>query len=234
MRACLVVGGSHGAPMVPGPIVETGMPREPAGKGGAQGGRATGRKAPELRRTACRRGGKRVARRVAIAALALLGGVLASASSRAIDPDPAPTVSSYAPVEWQLLADFPYDDPGLGGLDGATAETLAKRRQQLPAAVRALDGKMVSVRGFAVPADIDGGRISEFLLLAKNELGCCFGDSATMNQWILVRVRRGDHVELDDLEPVSVSGRLEVGEEVESGTVLSLYRLTAHRVEPAP
>jgi len=182
-----------------------------------------------------RDGGRRGACRVATALLALLGSVLgASATSHALEPDPLPTVSGYAPVEWRLLGDFTYDDPGLGGLDDATAETLAKRREELPAAVRALDGKLVSVRGFAVPADIDGDRISSFMLLAQNDLDCCFGDSASMNQWILVRVRPGDRVSLDLLEPMRVSGRLEVGEEVASGMVLSLYRLTADRIERAP
>ncbi len=174
------------------------------------------------------------ARPIAIAVLTLLGSVLAGATARAIDPEPVPSVSSYATVEWQVLADFFYDDPGLGGLDDVSAEALAKRHQKLPAAVRALDGKMVRVRGFAVPAELEGDRIASFLLFAQNELDCAFGHATSMNEWIMVQVRPGDRVELEPFEPMRVSGRLEVGEEIDSGMVLSLYRLTAHRVERAP
>ena len=171
--------------------------------------------------------------------VAVLGVLLGAASWGVAGPEGARATATavapgYEPVGWQLLGDFVYDDPGLGGLEGATADALAKRRDALPAAVRALDGKLVSVRGFAVPADVDGDRVSAFLLLAQNDLDCCFGESARMNQWILVRVRDGERVQLDLLQPMRVSGRLAVGEEVSGGIVLSLYRLAADRVEPAP
>lgn len=183
------------------------------------------------REMASRRRGRCLTSGVGAAASVLLGLALLAASARASETDSAQAAADYASVPWGVLADWTYEDPGIGGLDDASEEALAKRHEQLPPDVRALDGKLVSVRGFAVPAEVDDGRISSLMLLANNELDCPYGHYPSMNEWIMVRVRPV-RVDLRPYEPMRVSGRLEVGEEVEGGTVLSLYRLKADRVEP--
>ena len=166
-----------------------------------------------------------------LAATALL--VLVASGPAASQSPPTPTVPGYAPVDWKVLADWVYEDPGIGGIEDASAESLKRRHQQLPAEVRALGGKKVSVAGFAVPAETDEeGRITSLMLLGRNELDCAFGHYPGMNEWILVELRQPDLVELEPYEPMRAFGRMDVGEEVEDRTVISLYRLAADRIEP--
>ena len=72
---------------------------------------------------------------------------------------------------------------------------------------------------------ITRGRITEFILTAKNEIGCCFGSGLSMNQWIHVAVQEGRAFDLEPFGIATVLGLLEVGEEVRGGTVMSLYRM---------
>ena len=81
------------------------------------------------------------------------------------------------------------------------------------------------MRGYVVPITVTRGRITEFVLAAKNELGCCFGSGLSMNQWIHVAVQEGRSFELEPFAIATVLGLREVGEEVRMGTVLSLYRM---------
>jgi hypothetical protein len=132
----------------------------------------------------------------------------------------------FQPVSWELLAGFPYDFEMPGALEDSSPDALAERNQQLiPPEVRALDRRPIAVRGYVIPITITRGRVTEFILAAKNEIGCCFGDGLSMNQWIHVAVPEGRSFDLDPLSIATVLGLLEVGEKVREGTVLSLYRM---------
>ncbi len=132
----------------------------------------------------------------------------------------------FQPVSWEVLGGFPYDFEMPGALEDASPEALAERNQRLiPPEVRALDRRPIAVRGYAIPITIERGRVTEFILAAKNEIGCCFGAGLAMNQWIHVAVPEGRSVDLQPLGIATVLGLLEVGEEVRQGTVLSLYRM---------
>jgi hypothetical protein len=113
-----------------------------------------------------------------------------------------------------------------GALEDASPDALAERNQRLlPPEVRALDRRPIAVRGYVIPITIMRGRVTEFILAAKNEIGCCFGDGLSMNQWIHVAATEGQSFAVEPLSIATVLGRLEVGEEVRNGTVLSLYRM---------
>ncbi len=132
----------------------------------------------------------------------------------------------FQPVSWDVLGGFPYEFEMPGALEDASPEALAERNERLiPPEVRALDRRPIAVRGYAIPITIERGRVTEFILAAKNEVGCCFGAGLAMNQWIHVAVPEGRSVDLDPYEIATVLGLLEVGEEVRQGTVLSLYRM---------
>ncbi len=129
-------------------------------------------------------------------------------------------------ISWNRLGGFPYEFEMAGFLDDASPEVLAERNERLiPTEVRALDGQPVAVRGYAIPVSISQGRVTDFILAAKNEIGCCFGAGLAMNQWIHVAVPEGQVFDIEPYEIATILGRLEVGEEVKQGTVLSLYRL---------
>jgi hypothetical protein len=159
---------------------------------------------------------------------------LLSAPTAASDLPAAPSgiEGDYAAIDWRLLAGFDYEDPKPGTLKGLDAAALARRNADLPKKVRALHGKPIALRGYLIPARMDAqGRVSEFMLSAKNDLGCCFGFGVKMNEWVYVTLAPGADPPSDEpLALVTALGSFDVGEEVKNGSVYSLYRMTADRV----
>ena len=109
------------------------------------------------------------------------------------------------------------------------ADASRKIMSQIPAPVKALNEKQVAVRGFMLPMRVDKGMVTEFLLL-KNQMGCCFGISPGINEWIDVRTSgKGVNPLMDDL--LTVYGTLHVGEVRENGYLTGIYRLDCERVQ---
>ena len=134
-------------------------------------------------------------------------------------------------VSWDLLSGFPYDFEIPGMLEQASKEEIARRsREIIPARVRALDGQLIALRGYVIPTEMEGDVVRSFILAAKNEVGCCFGAGLSMNQWVAVEVPEGDGFRCDPFVLATVLGKIEVGEEVEDGWVLSLYRMAAQKI----
>lgn len=130
--------------------------------------------------------------------------------------------SSYTWIDFDPLMDFEY--PELVRLDGDVPPP------ELPAAVRALNGKRVAVEGFMSPLAFDAGGVKEFSLVQDPSL-CCFGAVPEMNHWIHVVMPDKERTEFYSFDPVAVFGVLQVGEEYQDGYVVSLYRMVADRVE---
>lgn len=99
----------------------------------------------------------------------------------------------------------------------------------IPAAVKALHGKPVSIEGFMLPLDLTPEGVSVFMLNASIDL-CYFGAPVRMNEWVLVKMKAGKRAKFTHLSTV-VKGRFEVGEEMRNGRVASLYRLEADSAE---
>lgn len=128
----------------------------------------------------------------------------------------------YLPVSFATLAGFPYDQY-------TVEESLAERgdgtvEDQIPAAIRALSGRKVAVRGFMVPIEFTRNETRSFLLV-RNRMVCCFGMLVGLNEWIYVRMKEDRAARwLNDI-PVTVYGTLTVGEDIRDGMVLSVYRM---------
>jgi hypothetical protein len=159
---------------------------------------------------------------------ALLPGALATAGSAR----PAGAEGArFQSIGWDVLGGFVYDPVLPDDLLNPSREQLARRAEQvIPPGVRALDGHAIALRGYVIPMEIRNGRMLSFILAAKNEIGCCFGDGLAMNQWVAVDVPQELTVEADMLEPATVLGELDVGEEIADGYVMSLYRLKAQKI----
>ncbi|MBL8962426.1 MAG: DUF3299 domain-containing protein [Gemmatimonadetes bacterium] len=95
----------------------------------------------------------------------------------------------------------------------------------IPATVKALDGKMVYLKGFMLPLDLDAQGVTKFMLNASIDM-CYFGAPVRLNDWIMITMKPGKKAKFTHL-PTGVWGRLEVGEEVRNGRIVSIYRLTA-------
>ena len=140
----------------------------------------------------------------------------------------APTKSEnagYTIVQFDSLADFPYQQWWLSPEANPTPPP-----EQLPAAVRALNGKASGIAGFINPLDLDDkGTMSNFMLMRTQSL-CCYGAPLTLQDWIDVKLPEGQRVRPTMHVPVFVMGKLEVGEIIEHGFAKSLYRLQADKV----
>jgi len=140
-----------------------------------------------------------------------------------------PLPPGYQRVGFETLSAFPFEvtremAEGTNQLAAATVAT----RPTIPAAVRALDGRLVAVRGFLLPVKMNNGLAFEFLLLRSQSL-CCFGSIPKINEWITVQ-DKGEGVKPIMDQPLTVLGRLHVGEIREQGYLVGLYRLDAERI----
>jgi hypothetical protein len=111
----------------------------------------------------------------------------------------------YEVVEWKTLGGFEY-----------------KEGMELPENVRALHGKKVALAGYMFTLD-EIENIKHFLIV-ESLWSCCFGVPPNVNQVIEINIAGRRGVEYTSL-PVMLTGTLEVGEKMEDGFVVSLYRL---------
>jgi hypothetical protein len=131
--------------------------------------------------------------------------------------------AGYEAVSFSTLSNFEYELPD--PLDPSAKPDL----NQLPAAIKSLNGKQVSIRGFMLPLDLDNTGVGEFMLNGSLDM-CYFGAPVRMNEWVLVRMEGTKKARFTHL-PIVVSGKLEVGEQMKNGRVMSLYRMSAVSAE---
>jgi hypothetical protein len=130
---------------------------------------------------------------------------------------------AYQRVDFNKLSNYEYELPD--PFD-PTPRTL---QNTIPDAVKALDGRQVSIEGFMLPLDLNPDGVSQFMLNASIDM-CYFGAPVRMNEWILVKMKGGTRAKFTHLA-LNVKGRLDVGEEMKNGRVASLYRLEADSAE---
>jgi hypothetical protein len=119
--------------------------------------------------------------------------------------------AGYERLRWDLLGGFEYVD-----------------HMKLPEAVTALDGKKVCIAGYMITlGEVED--IREFLIV-ESGWSCCFGVPPDVNQVIEVRIPKDKPGVEFTTTPIAVSGVLDVGEEVEDGFVISVYRIKADLV----
>jgi hypothetical protein len=128
------------------------------------------------------------------------------------------------------LSAFPFtnsDDMIMG--TGDVAANSRAVADQIPASVKALDAKTVSITGFMLPTKVDDGNATEFLLL-KNRSMCCYGLTPNLNEYVAVRISgHGIKPVMDRL--VTVFGTLHVGEIRQNRLLIGLYQMDATKVD---
>ena len=94
----------------------------------------------------------------------------------------------------------------------------------IPEKIRKLDGQWVEVSGFMWSNNqIDN--LTRFVLV-QSLWGCCFGQTPDMNHFMDVTLEPGKMASFYP-DPVRVIGRLSVGEKIEGGRCVSIYRMDA-------
>ncbi len=139
--------------------------------------------------------------------------------------------NAFASIPFKVLSGYKYVEPVPG--EGERPEDVEARREsdQIPAEVKALDGKKAILEGWMVPMEVsEDGSVKSFILV-QTQPQCCFGDMQAMNEWVDVVMQPGSNADFNVDIPVKVYGQLEVGEKMEDGFVLSIYRMKANRVD---
>ncbi len=111
-------------------------------------------------------------------------------------------------VEWSTLKAYEYQEDLAG----------------MPASLKALDGRKVTMAGFLLPL-YEFDDIREFNLVASH-WSCCFGVPPGLSGWVHVKLARGHKGLRNSTEPLRVTGTLRVKEHMEAGYVVSIYSLT--------
>jgi hypothetical protein len=98
-------------------------------------------------------------------------------------------------------------------------------KDPMPEMIKALNGQRVAVTGFMLPTDFDSekGTVKSFLLL-RNQMGCCFGITPRINDFVDVEMRGGRGAKYIMDIPITVVGKFEVGKKP---LVNSIYRIEA-------
>ena len=125
------------------------------------------------------------------------------------------------------LASYTFTPPPF---DPAATAKPATGEEQIPAAIKALNGKKVAITGFMVPVKVEQGLVTE-LLLMRNTIACCYGGVPNLNEWVVVKMRHGVQPVMD--VPIPFYGELKVGALVENGYLTGLYQLDGAKMGEA-
>lgn len=99
---------------------------------------------------------------------------------------------------------------------------------RLPAEVRALNGKRVSLTGYMLPTRLEHGLAVEFFIVRTAAM-CCYGVTPQPHEWVAVKMKGKGLVPLSDV-PLHFTGTLHVGEIYEGDTFVGFYRLEGESV----
>jgi hypothetical protein len=121
---------------------------------------------------------------------------------------------------------MPDDDPTTTAAPASDKAAL----DQIPAAIRAMAGKRISIEGYVMAYEFEKGIVKKAILMTS-PLACCFAEAPPMNRWIMVSNDGKSEFSDGKYEVVRVSGVFDVGEETREGYVVSIYRMKAEKIE---
>jgi hypothetical protein len=134
---------------------------------------------------------------------------------------------SYA-VTFEFLEDFQYLPSDIRDEFG---EDIGDYVIEIPDEVRAIAGKTITIEGFMMPTEVDDDQNVRRLVLMRELPGCCFAVMPAINGWIDVTVSTEAELEYVPYMIVEATGTFDVGEEIRSDVVVSLFRLRDAKVQ---
>jgi hypothetical protein len=159
--------------------------------------------------------------------LAAVGAEPAAKPAAPTAPLTAPAVENgYLKLGFEQLASYTFNPPPFD----PAADPKVKPptgEEQIPDLVKSWNGKKAMITGYMVPVKMDKGLVTEFLLM-RNTMACCFGTVPAMNEWVVVKMKKGVAPMMD--VPVAFFGELKVGAMFENGYMTGLYELEADRM----
>ncbi len=141
----------------------------------------------------------------------------------------AERTGDYLNIGFDKLASFTYEiaDSPPAAAGTVTAE-VPKTADQIPATVRALDQKLVALKGYMLPLKVEGGLITE-LLIMRDQSMCCYGAVPKITEWVSVKMTgKGVKPVMD--QPITLFGKLRVGEIRENGYLVGIYQMDGEKM----
>jgi hypothetical protein len=129
-------------------------------------------------------------------------------------------------VGFDFLAGFEYEMPNETNVNTNAPAKPAK--EQIPDRIKALDRKRVALKGFMLPLKVEGGLITEMLVMRDQSM-CCYGTVPKINEWVSVKmVNKGVKPVMD--QAVTLYGALKVGEMYENGYLVGIYQMDGEKM----
>ena len=139
-------------------------------------------------------------------------------------------------VGFDELASFEYEIPDLESEQETTTEPLASTdltASQIPKRIQDLNTKSVALKGFMLPLKVEQGEVTEMLLLRDQSM-CCFGAIPKITEWVTVKMDEAGVKPIMD-QPVTMLGKLRVGEIYENGYLVGIYEMDGEKmIGPEP
>jgi len=131
----------------------------------------------------------------------------------------------YFTVGFDVLSGFEYLIP-----DDSTNKVAAAAtpKDQIPATVRSLNKKQIALKGFMLPLKVEGGLITE-LLIMRDQSMCCYGAVPKINEWVSVKMTSKGIKPIMD-QAVTLYGTLKVGEIRENGYLVGIYEMDGDKM----
>jgi len=132
-------------------------------------------------------------------------------------------INGYAKVGFDKLASFHYVMPD------EASPTNQPPKDQFPLAIKSLDAKPIALRGFMLPLKIEQGLVTEMLIM-KDQSMCCYGTTPKITEWVSVKMNEKGVKPIMD-QPVTLFGKLHVGEMRENGYLVGIYEMAGDKME---
>ncbi|HZO86209.1 MAG TPA: DUF3299 domain-containing protein [Verrucomicrobiae bacterium] len=110
-----------------------------------------------------------------------------------------------------------------------TAAMAQRVDSQIPATVKAFNEKPVALTGFMLPLKVEGGLVTE-LLIMRDQSMCCYGVQPKINEWVSIKMTRAGVKPVMD-QPVTLFGKLRVGEMRENGYLVGIYAMDGDKMD---
>jgi hypothetical protein len=138
--------------------------------------------------------------------------------------------NAYPSVGFDKLAGYAIELPDdlLGPVTNDVAAVSARTEALIPTMVKGFNTKRVSLKGFMLPLKVEGGLVTE-LLIMKDQSMCCYGTVPRINEWVSIKMIGAGVKPVMD-QPVTLFGTLHVGEMRENGYLVGIYRMDGERM----
>jgi hypothetical protein len=151
------------------------------------------------------------------------------ATQKPVPPAPQIVDGSYLKLGFEHLGNYKIAAPAYDAAakPGTPPPSIA---HLIPDSVKTYDGKKAVITGFMLPVKIEGGFVTE-LLLMRDPMMCCYGVVPQINEWVTVKMAKGVRSLMDT--PVSFYGVLHVKEMYENGYLTGIYLLDGEKMAEA-